>query len=153
MTRYMDQTASKVIGILVLSALLVATMGTGDAMARRRRGSATTVTQGVSISPSYAQFGEVNVGTTSAPVVFTLTSVGTEGVVLDTNTGLVGTDASDFIIASGTCTAGTVLASGQSCTSSVQYSPTSAGNHGAELDASSNGIDPVLRAAVWGTGI
>lgn len=77
-------------------------------------------TSALTLSPRVVTVGQVPVGTTSEETV-TLTNTGSEALTL-TSFEAFG-DNGNFRVNPGTCTLGTILAVGQSCTFSVLTSP------------------------------
>jgi hypothetical protein len=91
----------------------------------------------ISISPTTEVFPNEPVGTSSPAVTFTVTNA-TGAVSTGTlTTALSGADASQFqIVAGSNGCQGATLAGGASCTISVTFSPTAAGNLAASLSVS-----------------
>lgn len=134
---------------------------------------------GTGVIPSYRltpgpgvghNYGNQEVGTSSAPFQFTLTNTGSVPaggeVWLNGNPLLTGTFASQFAAAfraGDTCTATTHLAQGATCTFSVVFAPTSVGsegtsvfNPGARADVAhvAGAINlGLVGSPVWGAGV
>lgn len=93
------------------------------------------------LSPSNQSFGSQPVagGATTAET-FTLSSSGASALSIDSaGITLTGADPSQFAISGGTCVAGsTSLASGQSCTVTVTFDPSSEGSKSASLSIATN---------------
>ncbi len=116
------------------------------------------------LSPETVVFGPVPVGHTSGIHTITLSNIG--GGLLDvTSTGIDGDGASQFAVAVDQCT-GKRLASGETCTVEVRFSPAVVGSHNAVLAFETSGgatetmlsgealeavVIPVLGG--WGTGL
>ena len=82
------------------------------------------------LTPATADFGSINVGSTSTSQTFTLANAGTAALPI-TSIGVTGANASAFTIGANTC--GTSLAAGGSCTITITFSPTAAGSDTASL--------------------
>jgi len=94
----------------------------------------------ISVSPVSFNFGNVNVGCTSAPQTLTVSNTGLADLVIGT-LSITGTDASEFSIQNDNCSGQTIAPSG-SCTVDVAFSPTSLDLKSANLSVPSN--DPNL---------
>ena len=106
-----------------------------------------------SISPSSGSFGSQAVsGGPSAPSTFTLSSTGGANLTIDSaGITLGGANADQFQITGGTCAAGSSsLASGQSCTVTVSFDPSSEGSKSATLSVATN--DGTKTASLTGNG-
>jgi len=113
----------KTTGIIAVSSILVATMGAGEALAKKNNRPVRAITA----STLTIDFGTVGVGTTSDPVVVTFTSTGNANVTLAADAALrdvLGSEPGEYLLSPGTCTGGSVLAPGATCTVSVQFAPT-----------------------------
>jgi len=88
-----------------------------------------------------ADFGTVQVGTTTANRLFTVTNTGALALSLASPAGsTTGANAADFVAsnpATGAC--GTTLAAGQSCSVQARFAPTSAGSKSADLVVKTSG--------------
>ena len=105
----------------------------------------TTVTVGASASPTSLPFGNEGVNGTSAPQTVTISSTGTNPLVISniTTTG-------DFAVPSSTCTA---LPMTTSCTINVTYTPTVSGAETGTLVIASNDPNSPLIVSLTGTGV
>jgi sugar lactone lactonase YvrE len=99
------------------------------------------------LSPSAGAFGSVTVGSTSAPLTFTLTNGGNAALSI-TSVSVGGTNAALFSVTADTC--GTLLAADSSCTITDAFKPTAVGSDTATLSV----LDSVgtQTAALTGTG-
>jgi len=86
--------------------------------------TAFAATSPLTLSPSVVTLGHVSVGTTTEPTV-TLTNTGSEALTL-TSFEAFGYNG-NFTVDPGTCTLGTTLEGGQSCSFSVLTSPSVVG--------------------------
>jgi sugar lactone lactonase YvrE len=94
----------------------------------------------VEVSPSIAQFGLVNVGSTSSPIslIFSFDSSGTIGTTAVLTEGATGLDFADA--GAGSCRANTAYAAGQTCTLDVSFTPRFSGDrYGAAVLQASGG--------------
>jgi sugar lactone lactonase YvrE len=82
------------------------------------------------LTPATASFGSVNTGSTSAAQTFTLANAGSAALTI-TSVSVSGPNAAMFAVTAKTC--GATLAAGASCTVTIAFSPTSAGNLTATL--------------------
>lgn len=99
----------------------------------------------LSVSPTSAAFGSVNVGSSSSTSTHTLSATGNT-----TASGISISPPSGYSIVSNNC--GTTLAAGSSCTFGVRFSPTAAGAYNGSVTISStNGGSPSV--SVSGTGV
>jgi len=105
----------------------------------------------ISLSVTRLSFGSHKVGTTTGAGSVTATNVGSV-VVNFTGSGiaLAGADPSDFIISANAC--GPSLASGASCTVSIEFKPTTQGTRTATLDFNDDGGGSPQKVALSGTG-
>jgi len=106
----------------------------------------------IELTPT-GNFGQVNVGATSSSAIsmaFTFDSGGTLGGISVLTQGTTGLDYANA--GTGTCTAGTMYAAGQSCTVNVTFTPQFAGTrHGAVVLADNNG-NTIASGYVQGRG-
>jgi hypothetical protein len=116
-----------------------------------------TVSNVVSLSPSGENFGSVNVGSSSSPVTFTLSN--SSGVTATSISPIItGGNSGDFSIinsGAGSCAAGGgSLASGNSCTFTVTFTPGATGSRSSTASVSYSGGDGASpqTAALSGTG-
>jgi YD repeat-containing protein len=113
--------------------------------------TSTTPQPDISVSPISYNFGNVNIGSTSAAQTFTVSNTGTVNLVIGTIT-LTGTNASEFSKPSDSCSGQTVAPSAN-CTVQVVFSPTSEGAKSANLSIPSNDPDtPTLNVSLSGVG-
>lgn len=109
-------------------------------------GGAPTAT----LSPTSAAFGNVTVGTTSAPITHTLTNTSTNGAILFVSgITLTGANTADFS-QSNTCPAS--LAPNASCTITVTFTPKAIGSRTALLNALVSTPSGVKTSSLSGTG-
>lgn len=80
-----------------------------------------------SISPNVFDFGNVNLGNTSPIQVFTFNNTSPDPATLS-GVLIGGANPDQYQIAASTCTVGLVVASAASCTVSVRFEPSAAGN-------------------------
>ena len=99
------------------------------------------------LTPSSADFGSVNVGSSSAAKTFTLANAGTAALPI-TSVAITGANASAFTLGTNGC--GSTLAAGASCAISISFKPTAAGSDAATLTV----IDSVgtQTSSLTGTG-
>jgi hypothetical protein len=91
----------------------------------------------IGFSPALLEFGTVAVGTTSAPLPFTVINAG-DGAVTISNAAIDPIDAhAGFAIAADACY-GTTLGPGQRCSISATVTPSAVGETGAQLDLFDN---------------
>ena len=114
-----------------LTASLSATAAPGGTATASLQGEGQAVAA-LSIDPTSANLGQTPIGDTSAAATFTVSNTGqaTSGTVA---VSLGGTNASDFTIASSTCT--TTLAPGGYCTVKVTFDSSYTGTYTASLAA------------------
>jgi hypothetical protein len=112
-------------------------------------GNGTTPTPSLSSSLSSVVFNNQHVSTTSLAQNITLTNNGTATLTLN-SIALSGLNAGDF---TQTNTCGSTLAINASCTVSVTFSPTAAGNRAASLDITDNAPDSPQSLPLSGTGV
>jgi hypothetical protein len=112
---------------------------------------------GVSLSPSSQNFGSINLGSSSSPVIFTLTNnSGTTATSI--NPSNTGGNTGDFAIVNsgaGSCNAaGNSIAASASCTFTVTFSPSATGSRSTTLSVSYSGGDGASprTSALSGTG-
>ncbi len=99
--------------------------------------------------PTAHNFGTVNVGVGSAVVTKTINSIGNASVQL---TSVTSSNALEFAIVGGTCTAGAYVNPTQSCTVQVQFTPAATGARSGQITIVSNGLGSPQSFAVSGTG-
>ncbi len=109
----------------------------------------------ISVSPTFADFGDIVAGEQSAPQTFTVTNAGTVEIRLLLRigaAGLTGTDAAEFTIENDDCSNHPISPSGN-CTVDIIFSPFSAGTKSAFLSIPSNDPDtPLLNMPLTGSG-
>lgn len=101
-----------------------------------------------SLSATSHDFGQIEVGTQSAPVTFTITNAGTLPLTVGA-VGLSGPAAEQFSVSAGTCAAAT-LAPGETCSLQARFAPSGPGSHAAAITIDSN--DPAGSATIALTG-
>jgi hypothetical protein len=109
----------------------------------------------VSVTPLSHSFGDLEVGLTSAPAVFTLSNTGSADLTVS---GITNSNVTDFSINTSGGAAGCgdtfVLAPGASCTFSAAFTPASQGDHSATVTINSDDPDEgSLQVALSGTGL
>jgi len=107
----------------------------------------------VEISPSFGDFGSVNVGTTTStnPLVFIFDTAGTLGSTALLTKGAVGLDFADA--GTGTCVANTAYTAGQTCTINATFTPRLPGTRfGAAVLYGTTG-NVLATAPLQGTGV
>ena len=105
------------------------------------------------LTPGGANFGAVNVGTTSTaiPMSFTFAAAGTLGAISVLTRGAAGLDFANA--GSGTCKANTAYAFGQTCTVNAAFTPKFSGTRdGAVVLTASNG-NVIATGYMQGTGL
>ena len=100
------------------------------------------------LTPASADFGSVNVGSSSGAKTFTLTNAGTAALPI-TSVTVTGANAASFALGTNGC--GSTLAAGASCAISISLKPTAAGSDAASLTV----IDSVgtQTSTLTGTGV
>jgi hypothetical protein len=110
-------------------------------------GTGTTPTApAVSVNPASWDFGNQNMGTTSAAKSFTLTNTGTANLIISTLT-----TSGDFALSGNTCNSATVAPVG-TCTFDVTFSPTSAAAKTGSVSIPSNAASSPNSVSLSGTG-
>jgi len=104
----------------------------------------------VSLTPSPANFGLQQVGTSSASTAITLTNNGPATLNV-TSATVTGTAASDFVVTSDTCSSGSFTTT-QTCTISVKFSPSVIGTRTANLMVVDSAISSPQLDLLTGTG-
>ncbi|GIF96399.1 ThuA domain-containing protein [Catellatospora citrea] len=97
------------------------------------------------VSPGSLAFGSVNVGTTTAAQIVTVSNPGTAAASISAVT------VSGQYTQTNTC--GSSLAAGASCTVSVRFAPTSAGTQNGTLSVANSTTASPLTVALTGTGV
>lgn len=106
-------------------------------------------TPAISLSPTSLTFASQNTGTTSAAQTITATNTGTANLFF--NGVQEGGDALDFTIVDDGCP-GLTLAPGQSCATSITFSPTTTGTRTATFTFTDNAANSPQVVDVTGTG-
>ena len=115
------------------------------------KGSTSSGTPVVTLSPTTLNFGSVTDGTTSPAQTVTVSNTGT-GTLNITSVGFLGGAGSlEFAITNNTC--GSTLASGATCKFGVVFEPGSPGTYGAEVGVTDNAAGSPQYATISGTGI
>jgi hypothetical protein len=101
---------------------------------------------------SPADFGSIGIGTTSAtqPVTLTFPASSTPAALIATTQGATGKDFA--IVAGGTCGAGVNVASGQSCTVNVTFTPAFAGLRNGAIGALDGNGQTLALTYIHGSG-
>jgi len=106
----------------------------------------------ITASPTSNSFGSVAIGNSSPPLVVTISNTGSEDLTLGT-LSITGTDATEFSIDTDNCS-DQILASSETCTVELSFSPTSEGAKSANLSIPSNDPDEnPLNIPLTGTGV
>ncbi|MFH1702231.1 MAG: choice-of-anchor D domain-containing protein [Nitrospirota bacterium] len=108
-------------------------------------------TPNISISPINYAFGDVIVGSSSAPQTFTVTNTGLANLNIGT-VSIKGLNYFDFIKQNDNCSKKIVVPSGN-CTVQVVFSPESAGSKTAKLRIPTNDPDTPLNVSLIGNGV
>jgi len=81
------------------------------------------------LSPLFHDFGQLQVGTTSSPLIVTVTNIFGADITLDTPYFTrSGPNSNQFPLTAGTCANGLVIHPSGTCTFQVAFAPTAAGN-------------------------
>lgn len=111
----------------------------------------TSVAPNISASPASNDFGSINVGSLSAPLIFTISNTG-EGNLVIGSIYLTGTNLDQFVTQNNTCS-GMTIAPSATCTIEVLFIPSFVGPLTANLIVPSNDPDtPTLNIGLSGTG-
>jgi trimeric autotransporter adhesin len=110
--------------------------------------AASAATPAASLTASLA-FGSVTVGTTSAMQTATLSNTGNAALTVAS----IATGSGEFGIVGGTCSAGTSVAAGSSCTINVAFTPSTTGARSATLALGHDAAGGSSSAALSGTGV
>jgi hypothetical protein len=102
------------------------------------------------VSPTSLSFANQLVGTTSTAQTVTVTNSGTANLTISTVT-IAGTNPGDFAKSADTCSGASVASSG-TCTVSVTFTATAAGQRSATLSITDNAPDTPQSASLTGTG-
>jgi len=116
------------------------------------KGSTSSGTPVVKISPTTLAFGSVTDGTISAAQTITVTNTGNGILNISTIGFLGGAGSLEFAITKNTC--GSTLAAGANCTFGVLFEPgSSPGTYGAEVGVTDNAAGSPQYATISGTGV
>jgi hypothetical protein len=102
----------------------------------------------MNVTPSSLSFGSVNLGTTSAPQVVSVTNVSTSSVAI-TSVTFTGSNTTDFVQ---TNNCGSSLGAGASCAINVTFTPGGTGSRSATLNLNDKGGASPQTVALSGTG-
>jgi Abnormal spindle-like microcephaly-assoc'd, ASPM-SPD-2-Hydin/Cep192 domain 4 len=108
----------------------------------------TGLVASASLSTSKLNFGNVNVGTTSAPQPVTLINTGTAALAIG-GIGITGSDSGDY---AQTNNCGGSLAADATCTINVTFNPSGKGHTSATLSVSDNASDSPQQVSLMGNG-
>ncbi len=100
----------------------------------------------IEVSPSYLDFGSVDVGIPSSPQTITITNFGTAASAVSILQG-----GADNTSVGGNC--GSTLAAGVSCQATVTLTPSAAGSAVSPVDVNHDGFTVELPAYIYGVGI
>ena len=103
-----------------------------------------------SVTPSSAAFGNVAIGTTSAPATISLTNNTAATITGITLFPVNGTNAADFAVPATTC--GSTLAAASVCTYSVTFTPSIVGNESANFNIADSDPSSPQTITLTGTG-
>jgi len=123
--------------------------GTPQTVALTGTGAAAP-TYTVSLSPTTLTFASTTEGSTTAAQIVTVKNTGTGAVTLSSET-ITGTNATSFLKSATTC--GSTLATGASCTVSVEFKPAATGTLKANLSVADNATGTPQTVALTGTGV
>lgn len=102
-------------------------------------------------------FGNVEFGVPSATQTVTLNNAGTATLNFSADprapAAVSGSGAADFAVTGGTCSLGTPVAAGGSCTLVLRFTPSATGSRTAELRVDSDATNGPLRVALAGSGV
>ena len=109
-------------------------------------------TAGVQLTPGSLMFGSQAVGSTSPAQAVTLTSSGTASLTIS-SVQITGANAGDFALASGTtCTNGSSVSAGASCTINVTLKPSALGSRSATISIADSAAGSPHTVSLTGTG-
>ena len=112
----------------------------------------STPAPAVSLSPTSLNFGNQNVGTTSAAKSIMLTNSGTASLTIS-SIALSGTNVGDFAQTSTCPLSPNTLAAGSNCTISVTFTPTTNGTQSASVTITDNAAGSPHSVSLSGMGI
>jgi len=104
------------------------------------------------LSSNSLSFGTLTVGQTSSAQTMTISSIGGQGLSLNSTT-ITGTNASDFSITGDSCHAPTVLQPGTACSLLMSFTPSASGARSASLTITDNATPPSQSVSLGGTGL
>ncbi|NIA53140.1 choice-of-anchor D domain-containing protein [Massilia sp. TW-1] len=110
-----------------------------------------TAAPAASVSPASLSFAATTVGQSASALSTTLSNTGNAALTVGT-ISVSGTAAGDYSISGGTCTNGTSLAAGTSCTVQVGFTPSASGTRSASLVIAHNATGGSSTVALAGTG-
>lgn len=110
-----------------------------------------TAAPAASVSPASLSFAATTVGQSASALSTTLSNTGNAALTVGT-ISLSGTAAGDYSIGGGTCSNGTSLAAGASCTVQVGFTPSASGTRSASLVIAHNATGGSSTVALAGTG-
>ncbi len=109
-----------------------------------------------SLSTTYINFGDQQVGTSSPAQPITITNAGIVPLTI-TGATLGGANAGDFTLATGSCpsspTNTTIIPAGGNCTITVSFAPHGVGTRNGTLTVTSDAFNNPLNGSVTGTGV
>ena len=108
-------------------------------------------TPAASLAPTSVPFGNVNIGTTSAPMPISLSNTGNATLNI-TGITIGGANPTDFAMATGANACGTTLAADATCVIYVTFTPASAASFSASLQVADNATGSPQTSALTGTG-
>lgn len=115
-------------------------------------GSVQVAMPSVSASPSSAAFGTVTTGSTSSATTFAISNSGSDTLTFGAGAAnLSGTHASDFSIATDTCSSASIPI-GATCVIGVTFTPGANGARSASLVLTDNATDSPQSISLTGTG-
>jgi uncharacterized protein (TIGR03382 family) len=110
-----------------------------------------TAAPAASVSPASLSFAATTVGQSASGLSTTLSNTGNAALTVGT-ISVSGTAAGDYSISGGTCSNGTSLAAGTSCTVQVGFTPSASGTRSASLVIAHNATGGSSTVALAGTG-
>jgi hypothetical protein len=111
----------------------------------------TVVFPVASLSTNIVNFGNQNLGTSTAAQVISLSNTGT-GALTISSLGLIGTNPGDFIQTNSCPVSPTTLAAGATCTINVTFDPTATGSRTASISITDNAAGSPQGVSLSGTG-
>jgi hypothetical protein len=109
----------------------------------------------ISLAPASLAFGALPLGTVSAPRTFTLTNTGSLDLKISSLSLVLylHADTDQFMIAGGTCAAGSIVPPGGNCTVETRFAPTRPGQQFADLLIASDAPGLPHRVELEGVGV